>query len=164
MILAVAQGTYIVLVHAGVCSLRTFRKTCVLSTTIAPHALALHHTTAAALLPSCCRLLLRELSGIIVSILSTITDETPRYYACEPQHRHAFLPSQYPARRMTDPPASACHYCPGSYLCRPHPYLDSCGTWMHRPRSLEGWIVLSHNLPGGAELTTPPRPDLRDEK
>ena len=97
-------------------------------------------TTADSLLPSCRRLLLRELSEIIVSILSTITDETPRYDCCEPQHRHAFLPSQYPARRMKDPPASACHYCPGSYLCRPHPYLDSCGTWTHRPRGLEGWI------------------------
>ena len=119
MNLAVAQGAYIVLVHAVVCSLRTLRKTCVLSTTIAPHALALHHTTAAALRPSCRRLLLRELSGIIVSILSTIANETPRYYSCEPQHRHAFLPSQYPARRMKDPPASACHYAPGPIYVDP---------------------------------------------
>jgi hypothetical protein len=138
---------------------------CVLSTTISPQDLAnLHHYNCRfhpSFLPSVAP---TRIVGNNREHPSTTTDETPRYDCCEPQHRHAFLPSQYPARRMTDPPASACHYCPGSYLCRPHPYLDSCGTWMHRPRSLEGWIVLSHNLPGGAELTTPPRPDLRDEK
>ena len=138
---------YIVLVHAVVCSLRTLRKTCVLSTTIAPHALALHHTTAAALRPSCRRLLLRELSGIIVSILSTITDETPRYYSCEPQHRHAFLPSQYPARRMKDPPASACRYLllPRLLSMSTPPLSRQLWDLDASPTQPRAWFVSSHS-------------------
>jgi hypothetical protein len=74
-------------------------------------------------------------------------------------HRHAILPSQYPARRMSAPRTSVCYYCPAPIYLDPTLILSIC--W-HGPHLVVAPTQLHRiELP---ELLAASTPRQRNEK